>query len=325
MLMTSINTASLQQFSSQFHRYSSNSISDEYKKNLYLARIAREDRRASTQNSVGNAVETIQEEQHVSNISDEVTVSQPSEYSTPKPSVNTPAPQTNSSEKSQTYDNNINQLKARKNSLQQKLNRLNQKGTNQATSSNQEGERGTTQDVEATTSPTRRLTTEEAPLTNVLKRQIVEIEQELNKNSDISAIGENFNSTNGLSLSQLRQKKTRLEQQLRNLGNVTSRPHIVAQETNHTTTRVTVEEQKNSQYQNRLEEMRTKQEIRNLENKINTLERKQIVNKTQAALNEMRNASNETTTENHLLSSAVKSLPQTSPSNNFGLFRGGLL
>jgi hypothetical protein len=208
--MTSIDTKSLHQFSSQFHRYSSNNISDEYKKNLHLAQVAREDKSTSTQNYVESVAETTQEEQNISNISDEVTISQSSENTTYKTSVNTAYSKTDSTENNQTYDNTINQLKARKNSLQQELNRLNQKGTNQATSSNQEGGKETAQDVESATSPTNGLTTKESPLASVLKRQIDEIEQELNKNSNISAIGENFNSTNGLSLSQLQQKKTRL-------------------------------------------------------------------------------------------------------------------
>jgi len=300
--MTSINTTSLHQFSSKFHRYSSNSISDEYKKNLYLAQIAREDRRASTQNYVESAAENAQEEQNVSRISDEVTVSQSAESTTPKPRVNTPKLKTNSSENNQTYDNTINQLKARKNSLQQKLNRLNQKGTtNQTASPNQEGGEGTAQDVEAATSPTNRPTTKEAPLANVLKRQINDIKQEINKSSNKTNIGEDDNSTNGLSLSQLRQKKTRLEQQLRSMENETPRPRRAVQVTNRITTGETAEESRNSQYQNQLEELRIKQEIRNLESKINVLERKQIIQKTQAALNEMKSVSNENSTENHLL------------------------
>jgi len=300
--MTSINTTSLHQFSSQFHRYSSNSISDEYKKNLYLAQIAREDRRASTQNSVENVVETEQEEQNVSNISNEAATSQSAEYATPKTGANTPDLRTNSSEKDQTYDNTINQFKAQKNRLQQELNRLNQKGSSQETSLNQEGEEGTTQDVEATISSAKRLMSREEPLANLLKRQIDEIEQEINRKHNNSTISENANLPDGLSLSQMRQKKTRLEQQLRNLENEATRPHRVGLDTNRTPARVAVEEGEDSQHQNHLEELRIKQEIRNLENKINVLERKRIINKTQAALNEIRNVSNETTRmEDYLL------------------------
>ena len=298
--MTSINNTSLQQFSSQFHRSSSNSISDEYKKNLYLARIAREDRRESTQNYVESAAETTQEEQNISNISDEVTISQSAEYSTPKPSANTTYSKTDSAENNQTYDNTINQLKARKNSLQQELNRLNQ-GTNQAASSNQEGGKETAQDVKATTSQTNRLTTEEAPLANVLKRQIDEIEQEINKNRNKTTIDGNANSTNGLSLSQLQQKKTRLEQQLRSMEDRSTTPGSPVQNNNRTT-RELPEEEDNNSYQNRIRELRIKQEIKNLENEINSLERNQTIHKTQSALNEMRNVSNgSSNTESHLI------------------------
>ena len=298
--MTSINTTSLQQFSSQFHRSSSNSISDEYKKNLYLARIAREDRRESTQNYVESVAETTEEEQNVSNISDEVIISQSAEYSTPKPSANTTYSKTDSAENNQTYDNTITQLKARKNSLQQELNRLNQ-GTNQAVSSNQEGGKETAQDVEATTSQTNRLTTEEAPLANVLKRQIDEIEQEINKNRNKTTIDGNANSTDGLSLSQLQQKKTRLEQQLRSMEDRSTTPGSPVQNNNRTT-RELPEEEDNNSYQNRIRELRIKQEIRNLENEINSLERNQTIHKTQSALNEMRNVSNgSSNTESHLI------------------------
>ena len=299
--MTSINTTSLQQFSSQFHRSSSNSISDEYKKNLYLARIAREDRRESTQNYVESAAETTQEEQNISNISDEVTISQSAEYSTPKPSANTTYSKTDSAENNQTYDNTINQLKARKNSLQQELNRLNQ-GTNQAASSNQVGGKETAQDVEqSASSPANGMTAEESPLASVLKQQIDEIEQELNKNSIISSIAENLDSTNGLNLSQMRQKKTRLVQQLRSLENKTPGPRSVAQDTNRTTIGETLEKQEDSPYHNHIEELRIKQEIRNLENEINSLEKTQTIHKTQSALNETGNVSSETSTENHLI------------------------
>jgi len=303
--MTSINTTSLQQFSSQFHRSSSNSISDEYKKNLYLARIAREDRRESTQNYVESAAETTQEEQNISNISDEVTISQSAEYSTPKPSANTTYSKTDSAENNQTYDNTINQLKARKNSLQQELNRLNQ-GTNQAASSNQQGGKEAAQDVEeSASSPANGMTAEESPLASVLKQQIDEIEQELNKNSIISSIAENLDSTNGLNLSQMRQKKTRLVQQLRSLENKTPGPRSVAQDTNRTTIGETLEKQEDSPYHNHMEELRIKQEIRNLENEINSLEKTQTIHKTQSALNETGNVSSETSTENHLINIEV--------------------
>jgi len=299
--MTSINTTSLQQFSSQFHRSSSNSISDEYKKNLYLARIAREDRRESTQNYVESAAETTQEEQNISNISDEVTISQSAEYSTPKPSANTTYSKTDSAENNQTYDSTITQLKARKNSLQQELNRLNQ-GTHQAASSNQEGGKETAQDVEeSASSPANGMTAGESPLASVLKRQIDEIEQELNKNSTISSISENLDSTNGLNLSQMRQKKTRLVQQLRSMENKTPGPRSVTQGTNRTTIGETLEKQEDSPYHNHMEELRIKQEITNLENEINSLERTQTIYKTQSALNETGNVSSETSTENHLI------------------------
>jgi len=302
VLMTSINTTSLHQFSSQFHRYSSNSISDKYKENLYLARIAREDRRSSTQNSIENVVETTREEQNVSNISDEVNFSQTAQYTTPKPSMSIYALKTNSSENNQSYDNTINQLKAQKNSLQQELNRLNQKGRNQATYPNHEGDRGITQDVETTVLPANRLMKEEAPLANVLKQQIDEMEQEINKNRNKSNIGVNFDPTNGLSLSQLRQKKTRLEQQLRNLEVEVSKLCNWTQDNNRPATKETVEEHENFSYQNHMEKLRIKKKIRNLESEINVLERKRIVHKIQAALNETGNVSNETTNaENHLL------------------------
>ena len=298
--MTSINTISLQQFSRLLNRTSSNSISDEYKKNLYLARIAREDRRESTQNYVESVAETTEEEQNVSNISDEVTISQSAEYSTPKPSVNTTYSKTDSAENNQTYDNTIKQLKARKNSLQQELNRLKQ-GTNQAVSSNQEGGKETVQDVEATTSQTNRLTMEEAPLANVLKRQIDEIEQEINKNRNKTTIDGNANSTNRLSLSQLQQKKIRLEQQLRSMEDRSTTPGSPVQNNNRTT-RELPEEEDNNSYQNRIRELRIKQEIRNLEREINSLERNQTIHKTQSALNEMRNVSNgSSNTESHLI------------------------
>jgi len=298
--MTSINTTSLQQFSSQFHRSSSNSISDEYKKNLYLARIAREDRRESTQNYVGSAAETTQEEQNILSISDEVTISQSAEYSTPKPSANTTYSKNDSAENNQTYDNTVNRLKARKNSLQQELSRLNQ-GTNQAASSNQEGGKETAQDVEeSASSPANGMTAEESPLASVLKRQIDEIEQELNKNSSISSITENLDSTNGLNLSQMRQKKTRLEQQLRSMEDRSVTPCSPVQNNNHTT-RELPEEEDNSSYQNRIRELRIKQEIKNLENEINSLERNKAIRKAQFALNETGNVSSESSTENHLI------------------------
>ena len=303
--MTSINTTLLQQFSSQFHRSSSKSISDEYKKNLYLARIAREDRRESTQNYVESTAGTTQEEQNISNISDEVSISQSAEYSTPKPSANTTYSKTNSTENNQTHDNTITQLKARKNSLQQELNRLNQ-GTHQAASSNQEGGKETVQDVEeSASSPANGMTAEESPLASVLKQQINEIEQELNKNSTISSISENLDSTNGLNLSQMRQKKTRLVQQLRSMENKTPGPRSVAQGTNRTTIGETLEKQEDSPYHNHMEELRIKQEIRNLENEINSLERTQTIHKTQSALNETGNVSSETSTENHLINIEV--------------------
>lgn len=293
--MTSINNVSLQQFSSLFNSASSNSISDEYKKDLLLARISREDKRESTQNYVENVGETAQEEQNVSRISDEVTISQPAENEVSKPKVNTPELTTNANENNQTYDNNINQLKARKNSLQRVLNRLHQQGNNQVASPNREGDRETTQEVDASNSPTNRLTTEEAPLTKVLKRQINELEQEINKGRNEPTTGENVNSTNGLSLSQLVQKKTRLEQQLKSLEQEMPSPRSLAQGNNYTATASgeTVEEGGDSNYQNHLEASRIKQEIRNLESDIDVQERKRIIDKTQAVL--------ATTTEDRLL------------------------
>jgi DNA-binding phage protein len=299
--MTSISTTSLQQFSCLLNRTSSNSISDEYKKNLYLARIAREERRESTQNYVESAAETTEEEQNISNISDEVITSQSTEYKATSPRVNPTYPTTNANDSIQTYDGNINQLKARKNSLQQELNRLNQ-GTNQAASSNQEGERETAQDVESASSPANGMTAEESPLASVLKRQIDEIEQELNKNGTISAISENLDSTNGLNLSQMRQKKTKLEQQLKSMEDKVANQSASVQNNNRTTIGETLEQQGDSPYQNHMEELRIQQEIRTLESEINILERKKITSKTQAALNEIKNVSNEaTTTENHLI------------------------
>lgn len=300
-LMTSINTTLLKQFSSQFYRSSSNSISNENKKNLYRARVAREDRRESTQNYVESAAETTQEEQNISNISDEVIISQSVEYSTPKPSANTTYSKTDSAENNQTYDNTINQLKARKNSLQQELNRLNQ-GTNQAAFSNQEGGKKTAQDMdESASSPANGMTAEESPLASVLKQQIDEIEQELNKNSTISSISVNSHSTSGLNLSQMRQKKTRLEQQLKSMEDKIANQNAIVQNNNPTTIGETLEKQGDSPYQNHMEELRIKQEIRNLENEINSFERKQTIHKTQAALNEIGNISSETSTENHLI------------------------
>ena len=185
--MTSINTTSLQQFSSLFNTSSSSIISDEYKKNLYLAKIAREDKRISTQNHIESVVETTQEGQNISHFSDEVTLSQSTKYSTPKPSATTSNLKTNTSENNQVHDNTLHQLKVRKNDLQQKLNRLTQKGSNQIPLSHHEESRGKVHDAEeSATSPTNVLPTEESPLAHVLKRQIDTIEQELDKNSTTS-------------------------------------------------------------------------------------------------------------------------------------------
>ncbi len=300
--MTSINTTSLQQFSSLLtNRYSSNSISDEHKKSLYLAQLAREDRRESTQNSVANVVETAEEKQSVSRISNEITISQSEERNTPKTSVNASALKTNYSENNQKHDDTINQLKAQKNRLQQELASLKQKGSSQAGSPNQERGKGTTQEVDANNSAANKLTTKETPLADMLKRQIDEIEKEVNKNSNKTAIQEDFNSTGGLSLSQLRQQKIRLEQQLRNMEDKVSEASSLAQDNTRNTTRKLVEEQDNSLYQNHMEELRTKQKIRNLESEIKMLARRNVADKIQVALNEIRNDSNETTTEGHLL------------------------
>ncbi|MBW1824257.1 MAG: hypothetical protein JRI87_06800 [Deltaproteobacteria bacterium] len=79
----------------------------------------------------------------------------------------------------------------------------------------------------------------------------------------------------------------------------------MAQDTNLTTIGETLEKHENSPYHTRMEELRIKQEIRNLENEINSLEKTQTIHKTQSALNETGNVSSETSTENHLINIEV--------------------
>ena len=299
--MTSINTTSLQQFSSLFNRYSSNSISDEYRKSLYLAQLARKDREENTRNSVEGVVDSSEEKQHVSQIFHEVTATQPAEHTTPETRANASALKTNYSENNQKHDDTINQLKVRRNSLQQELARLKQKGNNQAGSPNQEGGRGTTQEVDANNSAANKLTTKETPLAAMLKRQIDEIEKEINKNSKKTAIGEDFKLPDGPDLSQLRQQKIRLEQQLRNMEDKASEIRSLGQDNTRNNIRKLVKEGEDSPYQNQMEELRIKQKIRNLESEIEMLARKNVTDKIQVALNETRNLPNETTTEGHLL------------------------
>lgn len=263
LYMTSINTTSLQQFSSLFNRYSSNSISDEYKKSLYLA--------------------------------------QPAEHTTPETRANASVLKTNYSENNQKHDDTINQLKAQKNSLQEELARLKQKGSNQVGSPNQEGDKGTVPEVDANNSAANKLTTKETPLADMLKRQIDEIEKEINKNRKKTAIGEDFKLPDGPDLSQLRQQKIRLEQQLRNMEDKASEASSLAQDNTHNNTRKLVEEREDSLYQNQMEELKIKQKIRNLESEIEMLARRNVADKIQGTLNETRNHSNETTTEGHLL------------------------
>ena len=144
--------------------------------------------------------------------------------------------------------------------------------------------------------------TEETPLANVLKRQIDELEQKIAKNRKKSTVGVNFNPADELSSSQLQQKKTRLEQQLRNLEVEASRSRNWAKDNSRSATEETIEEWSIPSYQNHMEELRIKQEISNLEREIDTLAKKKIIQKTQDALNKIRNISREiTSTDNHLL------------------------
>lgn len=295
--MSTITTTSLQYFSSLVGRHSSNSISNEYKRNLYLANLAREDRRITTQNSVENLVEIDQKGKNVPQINDEGTVSQDKEYPAPPPQLNTSIIQANSAENHQTYDNTINRLKAKINNLQQELISLNRAGSNQQASLHQENETEKLE-ADAVNSPLDRPMVEESPLTSVLKRQITEIEQEIIKQRSQS-IEEDINPTTGLNVTQLRQKKTRLEQQLKNLGNEASKNLEQLREPNFTTTGQVVEEQGDEDYQNQREALRIKQELRNLENEITVLERQYTIEKTEATLKNTSEENN--TTGNHLI------------------------
>jgi len=295
--MSTITTTSLQYFSSLVGRHSSNSISNEYKRNLYLANLAREDRRITTQNSVENLVEIDQKGKNVPQINDEGTVSQDKEYPAPPPQLNTSIIQANSAENHQTYDNTINRLKAKTNNLQQELISLNRAGSNQQASLHQENETEKLE-ADAVNSPLDRPMVEESPLTSVLKRQITEIEQEIIKQRSQS-IEEDINPTTGLNVTQLRQKKTRLEQQLKNLGNEASKNLEQLHEPNFTTTEQVVEEQGDEDYQNQREALRIKQELRNLENEITVLERQYTIEKTEATLKNTSEENN--TTGNHLI------------------------
>jgi len=295
--MSTITTTSLQYFSSLVGRHSSNSISNEYKRNLYLANLAREDRRITTQNSVENLVEIDQKGKNVPQINDEGTVSQDKEYPAPPPQLNTSIIQANSAENHQTYDNTINRLKAKTNNLQQELISLNRAGSNQQASLHQENETEKLE-ADAVNSPLDRPMVEESPLTSVLKRQITEIEQEIIKQRSQS-IEEDINPTTGLNVTQLRQKKTRLEQQLKNLGNEASKNLEQLREPNFTTTGQVVEEQGDEDYQNQREALRIKQELRNLENEITVLERQYTIEKTEATLKNTSEENN--TTGNHLI------------------------
>ena len=138
------------------------------------------------------------------------------------------------------------------------------------------------------------MTGEESPLTNLLKSQINEIEQEIAKQrnqSDNPAGG--INPAEEPDLSQLRQKKTRIEQQLKNLENKTVQPEPQVQNTTSPAPGEPVEEAHNSDYQEQTERLKMKQELRNLQGEISVLEREAIISKTQAALDEMGNVSGE--------------------------------
>jgi hypothetical protein len=235
----------------------------------------------------------------VSRISDEVTISesaqsaQTTEDTTTQTAASSPVIKTTpGGNNSNTNDNTINQLKAKKNSLQQELNRLSQKGGGPAISPNQEGEEGAARTEDA--AGAKGLTGEESPLTNLLKSQISEIEQEIAKQrnqSDNPAGG--INQAEGPDLPQLRQKKIRIEQQLRNLDNTTVKSEPQVQNTTRPTPGEPVEEAQNSDYQEQTERLKMKQELRNLQGEISVLEREAIISKTQAALDEMGNVSGE--------------------------------
>ena len=296
--MTTITNISLQNFSSLFNAGSSGSISDGYKKSLYLARVAREDKSTGTQNYAESTAGTMKDEDQVSRISDEVTISQSAqtaEETTTQTAASSPVIKTkpggNNSNKN---DNTINKLKAKKNSLQQELNSLNQKGSGLAISPNQEGGEGAARTEDATSSTKNRMTGEESPLTKLLKSQINEIEQEIAKqrNQSDNPTG-GINPAEGPDLSQLRQKKTRIEQQLKNLENKTVQPEPQVQNTTRPTPGEPVEEAQKSDYQEQMEKLKMKQELRNLQGEISVLEREAIISKTQAALDEMGNVSGE--------------------------------
>jgi hypothetical protein len=296
--MTTVNNISLQNFSSLFNAGSSGSISDGYKESLYLARVAREDKSTGTQNYAESTAGTMKDKEQVSRIADEVTISQSAktaEDTTTQTAASSPVIKTKpGGNNSNTNDNTINQLKAKKNSLQQELNRLNQKGGGPAISPNQEGEEGAARTEDATGSTKNRMTGEESPLTNLLKSRINEIEQEIAKQrnqSDNPAGG--INQAEGPDLPQLRQKKIRIEQQLRNLDNTTVKSEPQVQNTTRPTPGEPVEEAQNSDYQEQMEKLKMKQEIRNLQGEINVLERQAIISKTQAALDEMESVSSE--------------------------------
>ena len=291
--MSTITTTSLQYFSSLVGRHSSNSISNECRRNLYLASLSRE----TNQQSVENIVKTAQDKKSVSQIANETTIPQGREGLASPPQLNASIIQANSAENHQTYDNTINRLKAKTNSLQQELISLNRAGSNQQASLHQENETEKLE-ADAVNSPLDRPMVEESPLTSVLKRQITEIEQEIIKQRSQSN-EEDINPTTGLNVTQLRQKKTRLEQQLKNLGNEASKNLEQLREPNFTTTGQVVEEQGDEDYQNQREALRIKQELRNLENEITVLERQYTIEKTEATLKNTSEENN--TTGNHLI------------------------
>jgi len=291
--MSTITTTSLQYFSSLVGRHSSNSISNECRRNLYLASLSRE----TNQQSVENIVKTAQDKKSVSQIANETTIPQGREGLASPPQLNASIIQANSAENHQTYDNTINRLKAKTNSLQQELISLNRAGSNQQASLHQENETEKLE-ADAVNSPLDRPMVEESPLTSVLKRQITEIEQEIIKQRSQSN-EEDINPTTGLNVTQLRQKKTRLEQQLKNLGNEASKNLEQLHEPNFTTTEQVVEEQGDEDYQNQREALRIKQELRNLENEITVLERQYTIEKTEATLKNTSEENN--TTGNHLI------------------------
>jgi len=291
--MSTITTTSLQYFSSLVGRHSSNSISNECRRNLYLASLSRE----TNQQSVENVVKTAQDKKSVSQIANETTIPQGREYLASPPQLNTSFIQANSAENHQTYDNTINRLKAKINNLQQELISLNRAGSNQQASLHHENETEKLE-ADAINSPLDRPMVEESPLASVLKRQITEIEQEIIKQRSQS-VEEDINPSAGLIVTQLRQKKARLEQQLKNLGTEASKNLEQLHKPNFTTTEQVVEEQGDEDYQNQMEALRIKQEIRNLENEITLFERQYTIEKTEATLKNPSEESN--TTGNHLI------------------------